>query len=193
MANSLRLGDEKSKTAKCRALGLGFVDTARNLRSKAWKRGFPVVHLPTCRGVDEMTESTLWLIVTGFVSLEMLSRSALLCSCSPLAHRVRHCWLGWVSQGVQLMAAAAIGGLAVAAWHFHLPSVVRCSIQPVLTQNFQMLKLAPRSTSKVGKPTAPAKSATRAWFCGDDTLVRTCPAWDYTASYPSTARFWFLN
>lgn len=68
-----------------------------------------------------MTESTLWLIVTGFfVSLEMLSRSAYLLMlafgalCAALL-----AWVG-ASQGVQLMAAAAIGGLAVAAWHFHL-------------------------------------------------------------------------
>ena len=68
-----------------------------------------------------MTESTLWLIVTGFfVSLEMLSRSAYLlilalgAACAALL-----AWVG-ASQGMQLIAAAAIGGVAVAIWHRHL-------------------------------------------------------------------------
>ncbi|HET8870767.1 MAG TPA: NfeD family protein [Aquabacterium sp.] len=68
-----------------------------------------------------MSESTLWWIVTGFfVSLELLSRSAYLFMLALGAAAAALTASMGAPQPAQLVAASAVGGIAVATLHFHL-------------------------------------------------------------------------
>lgn len=68
-----------------------------------------------------MSESTLWWLVAGFfVSLEMLTGSLYLLMLALGAGAAALCAWGHVSQDMQLLVAAAIGGGGVLLWHRHL-------------------------------------------------------------------------
>jgi membrane protein implicated in regulation of membrane protease activity len=65
-----------------------------------------------------MSESTLWWIVAGFlVSLELLSGSLYLLILASGAGAAALCAMAGLSQDVQFLASAVIGGGGVFLWH----------------------------------------------------------------------------
>lgn len=68
-----------------------------------------------------MSESTLWWIVAGFlVSLELLSGSFYLLMLALGASAAALSAMGGVTQALQIVIAALVGGGAVLLWHRHL-------------------------------------------------------------------------